>query len=145
MFLPKNKSSFNTHFIISTSCRLMWHYEWLLKKKKTFYPPFSLCHFTGGKLWQNGCEVKRYPLSNNLSLDWETTHTHLITFVRLVYNAVLHFLFCSILEQTVDVLRHQWTYSCEKAKVELDYSPRSLKEGLAEMLQWLKNLGLIKF
>ncbi|KAM4129518.1 hypothetical protein ACJW30_01G029700 [Castanea mollissima] len=46
---------------------------------------------------------------------------------------------------TVNVLKHQWAYSCEKAKVELDYNPRSLKEGLAEMLHWLKNLGLIKF
>ncbi|PNX76783.1 dihydroflavonol 4-reductase-like protein [Trifolium pratense] len=33
---------------------------------------------------------------------------------------------------TVDVLRHQWEYSCEKAKRELDYKPRSLREGLAE-------------
>ncbi|KAM4121758.1 hypothetical protein ACB094_01G030700 [Castanea mollissima] len=45
----------------------------------------------------------------------------------------------------VKVLKHQWAYSCEKAKVELDYNPRSLKDGLAEMLPWLKNLGLIKF
>lgn len=47
--------------------------------------------------------------------------------------------------QTVRVLRHQWEYSCEKAKLDLDYNPRGLKEGLAEMLHWLKNLGLIKF
>ncbi|XP_062024093.1 uncharacterized protein LOC133740189 [Rosa rugosa] len=46
---------------------------------------------------------------------------------------------------TVYVLRHQWAYSCEKAKQELDYSPRSLKEGLEEVLPWLKNLGLIKY
>ncbi|KAF4347265.1 uncharacterized protein LOC115695988 [Cannabis sativa] len=46
---------------------------------------------------------------------------------------------------TVNVLRHQWAYSCEKAKVELDYNPRSLKEGLEEVLPWLKNLGLIKY
>ncbi|XP_042963753.1 putative dihydroflavonol 4-reductase isoform X2 [Carya illinoinensis] len=46
---------------------------------------------------------------------------------------------------TVRVLRHQWEYSCEKAKLDLDYNPRGLKEGLAEMLHWLKNLGLIKF
>ncbi|XP_018816114.1 putative dihydroflavonol 4-reductase [Juglans regia] len=46
---------------------------------------------------------------------------------------------------TVRVLRHQWAYSCEKAKLDLDYNPRGLKEGLAEMLLWLKNLGLIKF
>ncbi|PRQ38082.1 putative farnesol dehydrogenase (NAD(+)) [Rosa chinensis] len=30
---------------------------------------------------------------------------------------------------TVYVLRHQWVYSCEKAKQELDYSPSHLKEG----------------
>ncbi|EXB50009.1 Putative dihydroflavonol-4-reductase [Morus notabilis] len=46
---------------------------------------------------------------------------------------------------TVYVLRHQWAYSCEKAKVELDYKPRSLKEGLEEVLPWLKNLGLISY
>ncbi|CAK9176994.1 unnamed protein product [Ilex paraguariensis] len=46
---------------------------------------------------------------------------------------------------TVYVLGHQWAYSCEKAKVELDYNPRSLKEGLAEVLPWLKSLGLIKY
>lgn len=46
---------------------------------------------------------------------------------------------------TVYVLRHQWAYSCEKAKQELDYSPRSLKQGLEEVLPWLKNLGLIKY
>nr|AQY54368.1 dihydroflavonol-4-reductase [Salvia officinalis] len=45
----------------------------------------------------------------------------------------------------VDVLRHQWAYSCEKAKRELDYNPRSLKEGLSEMVPWLKSLGLIKY
>ncbi|XP_058089134.1 uncharacterized protein LOC131236061 [Magnolia sinica] len=46
---------------------------------------------------------------------------------------------------TVNVLRHQWSYSCEKAKVELGYDPRSLKEGLAEILPWLKSLGLITY
>ncbi|KAK4770997.1 hypothetical protein SAY87_031529 [Trapa incisa] len=46
---------------------------------------------------------------------------------------------------TVYVLRHQWAYSCEKAKIELGYSPRSLKEGLEEMIPWLKSLGLIKY
>ncbi|XP_004501579.1 uncharacterized protein [Cicer arietinum] len=46
---------------------------------------------------------------------------------------------------TVNVLRHQWGYSCEKAKRELDYKPRSLREGLAEVLLWLKNLGLIRY
>ncbi|KAK6939588.1 NAD-dependent epimerase/dehydratase, partial [Dillenia turbinata] len=33
----------------------------------------------------------------------------------------------------VDVLRHQWAYSCEKAKAHLDYNPRGLAEGLSEM------------
>ncbi|KAG9450923.1 hypothetical protein H6P81_010888 [Aristolochia fimbriata] len=46
---------------------------------------------------------------------------------------------------TVRVLRHQWSYSCEKAKAELGYNPRSLREGLEEVLPWLKGLGLIKY
>ncbi|KAK4354699.1 hypothetical protein RND71_026893 [Anisodus tanguticus] len=46
---------------------------------------------------------------------------------------------------TVCVLRHQWAYSCDKAKAELDYHPRSLKEGLFQVLPWLKSLGLIKY
>ena len=49
------------------------------------------------------------------------------------------------LEQTVHVLRHQWAYSCEKARVELNYSPRSLEEGLTEVLPWLKRSNLIKY
>lgn len=46
---------------------------------------------------------------------------------------------------TVRVLRHQWAYSCEKAKRELDYNPRNLKEGLEEVLPWLQNLGYIQY
>ncbi|KAB2082621.1 hypothetical protein ES319_A05G210500v1 [Gossypium barbadense] len=46
---------------------------------------------------------------------------------------------------TVHVLRHQWAYTCDKAKMELDYRPRSLKDGLEEMLPWLKSLGVIKY
>lgn len=46
---------------------------------------------------------------------------------------------------TVHVLRHQWEYSCEKAKRELGYKPRSLREGFAEVLLWLKNLGSIRY
>ncbi|WCJ35401.1 NAD(P)-binding Rossmann-fold superfamily protein [Euphorbia peplus] len=45
----------------------------------------------------------------------------------------------------VRVLRHQWAYSCEKAKAELDYNPRGLHEGLKEVLPWLKSLGVIKY
>lgn len=50
-----------------------------------------------------------------------------------------------IFEQTVHVLRHQWAYSCEKAKAELGYNPRSLKDGLVEMLPWLRSLGSINY
>ncbi|GAB4852124.1 hypothetical protein Ancab_016314 [Ancistrocladus abbreviatus] len=46
---------------------------------------------------------------------------------------------------TVSVLRHQWAYSCVKARKELGYNPRSLKEGLVEVLPWLKSLGLIRY
>ncbi|GKV30424.1 hypothetical protein SLEP1_g39233 [Rubroshorea leprosula] len=45
----------------------------------------------------------------------------------------------------VHVFRHQWAYSCEKAKLELGYKPRSLREGLEEVLPWLKSLGLINY
>jgi len=46
---------------------------------------------------------------------------------------------------TVYVLKHQWAYSCEKAKAELGYKPRTLREGLAEVVSWLKSLDLIKY
>ncbi|CAN8327212.1 unnamed protein product [Cochlearia groenlandica] len=46
---------------------------------------------------------------------------------------------------SVNVLRHQWSYSCDKAKLELGYKPRTLREGLVEILTWLKDLGLIRF
>ncbi|KAJ0981525.1 hypothetical protein J5N97_009780 [Dioscorea zingiberensis] len=46
---------------------------------------------------------------------------------------------------TVRVLRHQWAYSWNKAKEELDYNPRTLNEGLAEVLPWLRSVGLIKY
>nr|GEX89553.1 NAD-dependent epimerase/dehydratase [Tanacetum cinerariifolium] len=42
----------------------------------------------------------------------------------------------------VDVLRHQWAYSCEKAKRELNYKPRSLTEGLEEYLLYLNLIGM---
>ncbi|CAL9132136.1 unnamed protein product [Musa acuminata var. zebrina] len=45
----------------------------------------------------------------------------------------------------VRVLRHQWAYSCDKAKAELGYNPRSLHEGLSEILLWLKELGMIRY
>lgn len=46
---------------------------------------------------------------------------------------------------TVWVLKHQWAYSCQKAREELGYSPRSMNEGLEEILPWLKSLGLIQY
>ncbi|CAN6321189.1 unnamed protein product [Urochloa humidicola] len=45
----------------------------------------------------------------------------------------------------VHYLRHQWAYSCDKAKRELGYCPRSLTEGLVETLLWLRNDKLITF
>lgn len=45
----------------------------------------------------------------------------------------------------VCVLRHRWEYSCDKAKRELDYRPRSLRDGLAEVVLWMKNLGFISY
>ncbi|KAK1314516.1 hypothetical protein QJS10_CPA06g02368 [Acorus calamus] len=45
----------------------------------------------------------------------------------------------------VKVMKHQWAYSCEKAKAELNYNPRSLNDGLTETLEWLKSLGLLKY
>ncbi|KAJ4837906.1 hypothetical protein Tsubulata_006567 [Turnera subulata] len=46
---------------------------------------------------------------------------------------------------SVRVLRHQWAYSCEKARLELGYNPRSLKEGIEETSLWLKSSGLINY
>ncbi|GLT57880.1 hypothetical protein SLA2020_308180 [Shorea laevis] len=45
----------------------------------------------------------------------------------------------------VHVFRHQWAYSCEKARLELGYKPRSLRERLEEVLPWLKSLGLVNY
>ncbi|CAN6465754.1 unnamed protein product [Victoria cruziana] len=45
----------------------------------------------------------------------------------------------------VHVMRHQWAYSSHKAKEELNYNPRSLKEGLTDVLLWLKVVGKIHY
>jgi NAD+-dependent farnesol dehydrogenase len=45
----------------------------------------------------------------------------------------------------VRCLRHQWAHSCEKAKKELGYHPRSLSDGLTETLLWLQEDKQIKF
>jgi nucleoside-diphosphate-sugar epimerase len=39
---------------------------------------------------------------------------------------------------SVETYRHSWTYSSEKAKRELGYAPRSIREGLALTLEWLR-------
>ncbi|KAK1413471.1 hypothetical protein QVD17_35244 [Tagetes erecta] len=62
-----------------------------------------------------------------------------VLFCRITGNLPL------IRPPVVSCLRHQWAYSCEKAKRELNYKPRSLTEGLEEVLPWLKNLGAIKY
>ncbi|KAH7297400.1 hypothetical protein KP509_26G068000 [Ceratopteris richardii] len=43
----------------------------------------------------------------------------------------------------VRVLGKQWCYSSEKAKKELDYESRSLKEGVAQVLSWMEMSGLL--
>lgn len=60
------------------------------------------------------------------------------TYKFYVFN-LLHML------QAVNVLKHQWAYSCDKARIELGYNPKSLKEGLEEILPWLKVPGEIKY
>lgn len=63
-----------------------------------------------------------------------------IVIILLISDSILPFY-----EQTVHVLRHQWEYSCEKAKTELGYNPRGLEDGLKEVLPWLKSMGVIKY
>lgn len=63
-----------------------------------------------------------------------------IEIILLISDSILPFY-----EQTVHVLRHQWEYSCEKAKTELGYNPRGLEDGLKEVLPWLKSMGVIKY
>lgn len=45
----------------------------------------------------------------------------------------------------VRVMQHQWAYSYEKAKKELGYNPRSLNEGVRELLVGLKDGKLISY
>ncbi len=41
----------------------------------------------------------------------------------------------------VEVYRHDWAYSSARAEKELGYQPRSLREGLAETVAWLRESG----
>ncbi|KAL2632117.1 hypothetical protein R1flu_016803 [Riccia fluitans] len=50
-----------------------------------------------------------------------------------------------ITPEAVAVMRKKWVYSSEKARQELGYESRPFKEGLAEVLVWLKDLSLIKY
>lgn len=47
--------------------------------------------------------------------------------------------------QSVEILKHQWAFSSEKAERELGYKSRPLEEGLRELLVWLKAIGSIKY
>jgi nucleoside-diphosphate-sugar epimerase len=40
---------------------------------------------------------------------------------------------------SVEIYRHSWTYSSEKAVRELGYSPRMLREGIERTLRWLQS------
>lgn len=44
----------------------------------------------------------------------------------------------------VRVFKKQWSYSHEKAKQELGYESRPLKQGVTEFLSWMESSGLIK-
>jgi len=51
----------------------------------------------------------------------------------------------SVPVQAVQILKHQWAYSSAKAERELGYKSRPLKEGLSELLAWLKATGRITY
>lgn len=44
----------------------------------------------------------------------------------------------------VQVFKKQWAYSHEKARQQLGYQSRSLKQGLTEFLHWMEISGLVK-
>ncbi len=41
----------------------------------------------------------------------------------------------------VEVYRHDWAYSSERAKTALGYAPRSIAQGLGETIAWLRESG----
>jgi nucleoside-diphosphate-sugar epimerase len=41
--------------------------------------------------------------------------------------------------KSVEIYRHSWTYSSEKAVREIGYKPRTLQEGLEQTLRWLRS------
>ena len=46
--------------------------------------------------------------------------------------------------EVVDIYRHDWVYSSQKAETELGYSMTPLKEGLQQTWEWIKKEGLIR-
>lgn len=46
--------------------------------------------------------------------------------------------------QVVEIYKHSWAYESTLAQKELAYRITPLKEGLIEMIGWLKNTGLVK-
>ncbi|CAM6035448.1 unnamed protein product [Sphagnum compactum] len=51
----------------------------------------------------------------------------------------------TLTSNAVQILKHQWAYSSAKAERELGYKSRPLKEGLSELLAWLKATGRITY
>mgnify|MGYP001409901751 CR=1 FL=1 len=41
----------------------------------------------------------------------------------------------------VEIYRHDWAYDSRAAKRDLDYRPRSLRDGLTESVRWLRETG----
>lgn len=41
----------------------------------------------------------------------------------------------------VEIYRHDWAYDSSAAQRDLDYRPRSLREGLTESIRWLREMG----
>ena len=46
--------------------------------------------------------------------------------------------------QVVEIYKHSWAYDSSLAQKELGYRITPLKDGLIEMIGWLKNAGLVK-
>ncbi|CAN1252794.1 Putative dihydroflavonol 4-reductase [Linum perenne] len=45
----------------------------------------------------------------------------------------------------VNTYRQEWAFSCEKAKLHLDYNPRNLEDGVLDVVVWLKGIKLIDY
>ncbi len=47
----------------------------------------------------------------------------------------------SLTPDLVEIYRHDWAYDSSAAKRDLDYRPRSLRDGLTESVRWLRETG----